>query len=87
MRIRQNLRCFMEQLEEDYSLEESLLLHIAAAHKRQKIAESLQQSSLLFQRDFKFEDDSSLSTSVIMINDRLAGDKTLGVGLSYNFNL
>ncbi|MBQ8360648.1 MAG: hypothetical protein IJX44_01705 [Bacteroidaceae bacterium] len=58
-----------------------------AAHKRQKIAESLQQSSLLFQRDFKFEDDSSLSTSVIMINDRLAGDKTLGVGLSYNFNL
>lgn len=57
------------------------------AHKRQKIAESFQQSSSFFQKDFKFEDDSSLSTNVIMINDRLAGDKTLGVGLSYNFNL
>lgn len=53
------------------------------AHKRQKIVDNLQTRSLI-QQEFQFG-NSSLSTSIDMINDCLTKEKAFGLGLSYNF--
>ena len=43
------------------------------------------QTSKIYQYDFKLSNGSSLSAGIDMLSDRTIGNKTLGLGLRYNF--
>lgn len=55
------------------------------ANRIQKKADSMLQSNSIWQKEIKFNNGSSLSTGVDMLNDNVMGNSTIGLGFRYNF--
>ena len=59
------------------------ILLIKANHEKNKYLRL--QSSMLYRKEYNLPNGSSLSLGVDMLGDRVLGDNTVGLGLSYNF--
>ncbi|MBQ6064484.1 MAG: hypothetical protein IJK87_12795 [Prevotella sp.] len=57
---------------------------LLAANHQKKMAQIL-ESSAIYQYDFKLSNGTSLSAGLDMIHDHSVGERTLGLGLRYNF--
>ena len=57
---------------------------LVVAHKQKKKLDALQASSL-YRYDIPLSNGSSLSVGVDMLHDRIMNNRTVGLGLSYNF--
>lgn len=57
---------------------------LVAANHKQKEAQML-ESSTIYQYDFNLSKGTSLSAGIDMINDHSNGERTIGLGLRYNF--
>ena len=59
-------------------------LCLIKAHKQKKKLDALQTSSI-YRYDIPFSNGSSLSVGADLLNDRITNQKTIGLGLNYNF--
>lgn len=59
-------------------------LCLVKAHKEKKKLDALQASSL-YRYDIPFSNGSTLSVGADMLHDRIMNNRTVGLGLSYNF--
>lgn len=58
---------------------------LVASHLVKKSEQEHLRSSIIIHHDFKITDSSSLSAGIDMLSDRTISNKTLGLGLRYNF--
>ena len=59
-------------------------LCLVKAHKQKKMLDDF-QSSTIFHQDFHFSNGSSLSVGADLLHDHILNNRTVGLGLSYNF--
>lgn len=57
---------------------------LVKAHKKKKELDALGTSSL-YRYDIPFSNGSQLSVGADMLHDRIMNNRTVGLGLSYNF--
>lgn len=58
---------------------------LVIAHKQKKKIDAVLETSSLYRYDIPFSNGSSLSVGADMLHDRIMNNRTVGLGLSYNF--
>jgi len=58
---------------------------LVVAHKQKKKMDAALQTSSLYRYDIPFGNGSQLSVGADMLHDRIMNNRTVGLGLSYNF--
>lgn len=58
---------------------------LVLAHKQKKKIDAALQTSSLYRYDIPFSNGSTLSVGADMLHDRIMNNRTVGLGLSYNF--